>query len=253
MSKSKEPKPVSKSTKGQKEYSHILKEYAGKFQQWLDTKPGRSALTDELIKRSEQGEVNGIELAKHIDDDNLKIADSLLDILSEDKFIGMLGWLERNRPLMFEQLKRFCAWLKNDTEQLYAPSAMWQVSSQGQDLMIDTLIKHVSLFVNMLEDTADELQETEQPTEREPTENNGGKTVEIDLQPFSKTRSKQLLEDLITYPKGVKYDESRHGKDQPKALQRMLQRKKRYPQIAADITLKKGIIFLKTFTLKKKG
>jgi hypothetical protein len=80
-----------------------------------------------------------------------------------------------------------------------------------------------------------------------------GETIEIDLQLFSKTPSKQLLEDLIAYPKGVPYSESRHGKDQPKALQRMLRRKNRYPQIAANITLNKGKISLKTFTLKKKG
>jgi len=75
--------------------------------------------------------------------------------------------------------------------------------------------------------------------------------VEINLKDFSETNSKQLLRDLIACPSGVPYKENNHGKDQPKAIKKML--KVKYPEVASDIHTSKGRIYLKKFALKEKN
>ncbi len=76
------------------------------------------------------------------------------------------------------------------------------------------------------------------------------KTVEINLQDFSNTKSKQLLRDLIACPSGVTYSKNNHGKDQPKAFKKIL--KIKYPDVASDIHIDNERIYSEKFTLKEK-
>jgi hypothetical protein len=77
------------------------------------------------------------------------------------------------------------------------------------------------------------------------------KLVEINLQDFSETKSKQLLRDLIACPSGVTYSINNHGKDQPKAIKKIL--KVKYLDIANDIHIEKGRIYLEKYVLKGKN
>jgi hypothetical protein len=73
--------------------------------------------------------------------------------------------------------------------------------------------------------------------------------VEIKLD-FSDTKSKQLLKDLIACPSGVNHSINSHGENQPKAIKQML--KIKYPDIASDIHIEDGRIYLEKYTLKEK-
>lgn len=76
-------------------------------------------------------------------------------------------------------------------------------------------------------------------------------SVEIDLQRFNKGLSKQLLQDLIDYPKGVEHSKNRHGTAQPKTLKERLNANG-YEDVAKHIHANKGQISLTGITLQAK-
>jgi hypothetical protein len=77
------------------------------------------------------------------------------------------------------------------------------------------------------------------------------KPVEINLRDFSNTKSKQLMRDLMVCPSGVTYSKNNHGKDQPKAVKKIL--KVKYPDVASDIHIDNERIYLEKIILKEKN
>ena len=73
----------------------------------------------------------------------------------------------------------------------------------------------------------------------------GGDVIPIKLDDFSNTPSRKLLLDLLDdrSRKGVVLDEARHGKDQPKALRKVL-KDKGLEQVASEIHKKKNNVKL---------
>jgi hypothetical protein len=76
--------------------------------------------------------------------------------------------------------------------------------------------------------------------------------VAIHLKNFNRGESKKLLEDLIdSYPRGVIYQEERHGKNQPKTLKERL-KGNGYEQVVKCLHIEKGTIYLKNMRLIRK-
>jgi hypothetical protein len=148
---------------------YSLKEYAGKFQQWLDLIEGKDT---RIGKR-----------------DTLY---SLVNLVFEVDFQRVLGWLERTRPAMFGPLKRALNSILSGVEIIYQtkdirfgfkpppgswpkphPNPLWFSKLHDKnvphlcsgDTDFQELKERVLLFANLLEDTATDLQETKQPPE----------------------------------------------------------------------------------------
>jgi len=181
-------------------------------------------------------------IAQRARKDVIEILDSFGPV--NDVFPQILIFLKRHIPELERQIQDGYSKINDTIEKIIgkcschpvkAPSKLVIPCSDMRTLhyYIDKLKKELRFCVK---EAGEERQRQQQPpkhvtasgggvdgrqgTKKTKDETNG--TIEIQLDRFSKGKSKQLLQDLASCPSGVTYNPTQHGKKQPDTLKERL-------------------------------